>query len=177
MKVEILLMILYIILFIVNYKNNKLKFFLASAMSLIWVNVASEQYGYTNEMIKFLGMNSFPLFAWPAGILIMDYIFQKIKYSKLKSFHFLQIVFVSLVFIITLEYTGYHILGIQNAATAQYEGLAICDCLHAPPWMKFVYFAMAPAFFLIYNLIITLYQPIRLKLLEIMGIIQTEKVN
>lgn len=174
MKIEILLMILYTILFIVYFKKNKLKLILATLMSIVWVNLAAEQYSYTSEMIKILGMNSFPLFAWPIGILFMDYVFTKIKFSKSKTIHLLIMIFVSLVFMISIEYIGYHIIGIQNGATSQYPGLTICDCLHAPPWMQFVYFAMAPLFFCIYTSINLLVPPIRLMLLELTGKLQTK---
>ena len=49
--------------------------------------------------------------------------------------------------LILAEVLGYHVFEIRNAATGMYPGLPICDCIHAPPWMQAVYFALGPLYY------------------------------
>ena len=42
---------------------------------------------------------------------------------------------------------GYYLFNIHNIATSQFPGLPICNCIHAPTWMKIVYFSMGPVYY------------------------------
>ena len=52
-----------------------------------------------------------------------------------------------------IETISYHILEIRNLATANYKGLPICNCVHAPLWMQISYFIIGPLYFLVLNIL------------------------
>jgi hypothetical protein len=119
---------------------------LATLMAVIWVQFAKEYYGYKYDYLKIFGMNTLPLMAWTLTLLgwgeMCNYLRFKSKLHKflffVPSFWFLLILF---------ETVAYHVLEIRNTMTGNYVGLPFCNCLHAPTWMKFVYFSMGPLFY------------------------------
>ena len=117
-------------------------FFAASVIGLIWTFLARSQYGYNQDMYVVLGLNFFPLFGWPLGLFASYLIYEKMNHKR-KALIFVVLYCCVLIF---LETTAYHIFNIKNVATAQYDGLPICDCLHAPGWMQLTYFLMGPVY-------------------------------
>ncbi|MFH1533469.1 MAG: hypothetical protein ABID64_00885 [Nitrospirota bacterium] len=123
---------------------------MASVLSVAWVYIASNQYGYNSEMLKIFGLNTYPLFAWAIVLFIFVnlYFFLEnvLEFSgKIKKILLFMGLYWSLL--ILGETIWYHVFDIQNVATAMYSGLPICDCLHAPLWMQVSYFAMGPVYF------------------------------
>lgn len=139
-------------LFIATKRYNDLKRLgVATAIGVIWMLLAKDMYGYVTDSLAFFGYNVFPLFTVPIALIGLWVIYKAVQrllfiehfWSKLLLFT----VFINWPIVILIEYAGYHWLGIQNASTAMYPGIAFCDCLHAPLWMQITYFAFGPIFF------------------------------
>jgi len=160
-RADLVIMVVYILIlpyvYLTNRKSELMFLFLASALSVLWALLARDQYGYNTDFISFYGYNIFPLFAWAAGLFAMRVLFNNIsnyfpkdsEYRKFAKFSF-----IYFFLLVTAEYLAYHHLNIQNISTSQYQGLPFCDCLHAPRWMQFSYFAMGPVFFILSTLVV-----------------------
>ncbi len=142
------------------YLTNRKKFIphylLAIAVGIVWMTVGHGQYGYNQDYLNVLGFNAYPLFGWPIGLfgmyLIYIHVRRYIKHNKLVY----QLGLYSIIYWILLlagETVFYHVFNVHNEATAQYIGLPICDCLHAPAWMQLVYFSLGPLYFIIIKLL------------------------
>ena len=130
-------------------KSSVVYFFTASILSILWSLYARDFYGYNSEFTLLFGLNSFPLFAWATGLYAMGVLFDSIIYylpSKSVYKNALIICIFYFTLLISVEYIGYHYLNIRNDQTAVYAGLPYLNCLHAPRWMQFSYFAMGPIF-------------------------------
>ena len=122
-----------------------------TVMSIIFVAfIAKNEYGYTRNFSTILGINLFPLFAWPVGLFFAYLIYSHYEHL-LKKHTFLKQFLLFIAFywpmLIIAETIGYYSLEIHNATTAMYTGLPFCNCMHAPPWMQASYFLMGPIFF------------------------------
>lgn len=130
-------------------------FMLASVVALTWMLLAKSQYGYNQEIISVWGINLFALFAWASGLFGVYLVFSHLeakfpresRYQKMGLF----LVFYWPV-LIGAETLFYHVFNLHNLASASYEGLPVCDCLHAPPWMQLSYFALGPIYYLLCHL-------------------------
>ncbi|MEI7828720.1 MAG: hypothetical protein WCI31_03065 [Prolixibacteraceae bacterium] len=119
---------------------------LATLMAVIWVQFAKEYYGYKYDYLKIFGMNTLPLMAWTLTLLGWGEMCNYLRFkSKIRKFLFFVPTFWFLL--ILFETVAYHVLEIRNTMTGNYVGLPFCNCLHAPTWMKFVYFSMGPLFY------------------------------
>ncbi len=152
---DTLLMTVYLLAYPYILLTNRRKalsyLILASSVSLIWMLIANNQYSYNRRMFKVFGLNAFPLFAWALGLFSIYLVYAHWEHIlKLNSFLHKMLLFLALYWpsLIMVETLGYHVFNIQNLAAAQYPGLPICNCLHAPPWMKLSYFALGPIYFL-----------------------------
>ncbi len=119
---------------------------LATLMAVIWVQFAKEYYGYKYDYIKIFGMNTLPLMAWTLTLLGLGEVCNHLKFKR-KILNFLIFVPSFWFLLILFETVAYHILEIRNTMTGSYIGLPFCNCLHAPTWMKMVYFAMGPVYY------------------------------
>jgi hypothetical protein len=141
---------LYPYLFLTARKTAFYHLYVSSFIALIWMLIANNQYGYNRKMLTFFGLNSYPLFAWAAGLfaayLIYSHWEHKLHYA---SFVKKMLLFVAIywVILISVETIAYHIFNIKNLSTAVYAGLPLCDCIHAPKWMQLSYFALGPIYF------------------------------
>ncbi len=160
-RADLVIMMVYLLLvpyiYITNRKSTLLYLALASILSVLWAIFARDQYGYNTEFINIYGVNIFPLFAWAAGLFAMRILFDNLvsffpKDSEYRKFAKFSIIYF--ILLVSAEYIAYHHLNIQNVSTSQYEGLPFCDCLHAPRWMQFSYFAMGPFFFILSTLVV-----------------------
>jgi hypothetical protein len=142
-------LILYLIL---TKRIKKIPYLIISfIISLIWILLAKDYYMYNKEFIMILKINIFPLFAWTSGLFTLYLLYSYlIKYLKLKKeiLIFLLFIFIYFSLLILGETIGYHYLDIKNDQTAQYPGIIICDCIHAPKWMQISYFMLGIIFFL-----------------------------
>ena len=142
-------------LFLKKIKNLILYFGIASLVSLVWILIARNQYGYNFDFIKIFDTSIFPFYAWSL-CLIINYDFYLHYQKKLKKNFFVHLLIFSLIYwivLISAETIAYHVLIIRNAATGMYLGLPICDCIHAPRWMQASYIMMGPIYFSICYLI------------------------
>jgi len=141
---------LYPYLFLTARKSAFYHLYVSSLIALIWMLIANTQYGYNREILIVFGLNTFPLFAWAAGLfaayLIYSHWEHKLKYA---GFVKKMILFVAIYWpiLISVETIAYHVFNIKNLSAAVYVGLPICDCIHAPRWMQFSYLAMGPIYF------------------------------
>lgn len=119
---------------------------LATLMAVIWVQFAKEYYGYKYDYLKIVGMNTLPLMAWTLTLLGLGEVCNHLKFKR-KILNFLIFVPSFWFLLILFETVAYHILEIRNTMTGNYIGLPFCNCLHAPTWMKMVYFAMGPVYY------------------------------
>ncbi len=129
---------------------------LASAVALIWMIFAHDYYGYNFSTFNFFGLNSFGLFAWAAGLFVSYLLYSHWEYKiQSNSLWKKLLLFIFLYWITMLfaETFAYHVLDIKNLTNAVYSGLPICNCLHAPNWMKIAYFLIGPIYFLFCELL------------------------
>jgi hypothetical protein len=119
---------------------------LATLIAIIWVQFAKGYYGYKYDYLVVFGMNTLPLMAWALAMLGLSEVCNYLKLSR-KIFYFLIFVPAFWFLLILFETVAYHILEIRNTMTGSFAGLPFCDCIHAPTWMKVVYFAMGPVYY------------------------------
>lgn len=140
--------ILYLV--VTKRTNLFLHFAAASAIAALWAYIGRGEYGYNQPFLVVGGINLFPLFGWAAGLFATYLLFSHEEHVfRLKGFGnqlclFLAIYWPLLIF---AETVAYHVFNIHNVASASYQGLPLCDCLHAPRWMQALYFAMGPLYF------------------------------
>ncbi|MFA6992197.1 MAG: hypothetical protein WC269_02860 [Candidatus Gracilibacteria bacterium] len=123
---------------------------LAFLFALAWLLVGGDQYGYNHNFGEILGLNLFPLICWGFGLFAMFLIYEFAeKYIKPKRLAVKLALFAGIYWplLVVAETVGYYTFNIQNVATAMYEGLPICDCMHAPWWMQIAYFLIGPFYF------------------------------
>lgn len=149
-----LLIIVYILLlfYLFLFRKVLLKYLLVSSIvSLVWILIANNQYGYNKDVLFIFGLNTFPLFAWALGLfavyLIYLYVLKKFEFVGIKK----GLLFVAFYWplLILGETIGYHVFNFKNLSAAVYAGLPICNCLHAPLWMQVAYFGLGPLYFVI----------------------------
>ena len=147
---------LYPYLFLTARKSAFYHLLVSSIIALAWVIIAKNQYGYNREMVLIFGLNSYPLFAWAAGLFGIYLIYSHWEHI-LKEQGWLKKMLLFIAFywplLISVETIAYHIFNIKNLSTAAYAGLPICDCIHAPRWMQISYLALGPIYFGICELI------------------------
>lgn len=120
--------------------------FLATLIAVLWVHFAKEFYGYKIDYLVIFGMNTLPLLAWTLALLGLSEVCNNLKLRK-KSLYFLVFILTFWFLLILFETIAYHVLEVRNTMTGNYAGLPICDCIHAPTWMKVVYFSMGPIYY------------------------------
>jgi len=151
---DYLLIIAYILLipyFLITERTFMFKHMLvSSAIAFLWMMVGKNQYAYNQEFLLIFGINTFSLFAWALGLLLAYMIYSHYEHV-LKKEGFLPKLLLFVAFywplLIAVETIAYHVFNIHNVATAAYQGLPLCNCMHAPAWMKAVYFMMGPLYF------------------------------
>ena len=122
----------------------------AFLVALVWVLLASNQYSYNKDFLILFGFNSFPLFAWSLGLFAMYVIYSYYEKSLNSESYLSKILLFSALYwplLLIAEKIGFEIFNIQNIAASGYETLAVCNCLHAAPWMQFSYLFLGPLFF------------------------------
>lgn len=124
----------------------------AVIVAFIWVVVAAflGAYEYNSNFLAVAGFNFLPFFAWTTGLFGVYIIYSHYEYRLKKHTYFRRLFLFFLFFIVVLiafETIGYHVFNIQNTVKANYPGLPICDCIHAPRWMQTTYFLLGPIYF------------------------------
>ena len=116
----------------------------------------------TSSLLDKTDLNSLLFLISDYSLIILGFLFSILYWkigpylneSKSNIFKFAKFSFIYFFLLVTAEYLAYHHLNIQNISTSQYQGLPFCDCLHAPRWMQFSYFAMGPVFFILSTLVV-----------------------
>ncbi len=122
----------------------------SSAVALVWMFIAKNEYMYNQDFLTLAGINLFPLFAWATGLFAIYVIYSHYEHIlNEQGFVRKLLLFIAFYFpfLIGTETIAYHLFNIHNIAAAAYRGLPICDCIHAPRWMQAAYFAIGPIFF------------------------------
>ena len=122
-------------------------FLSAFVISLTWSYFARDMYSYNMDFPVIFGINSYPLICWTlaltAGCLLVNYLLKQLHITRF-TLRLLGTIGFYFVAVVIAETVGYHVFGVKDTSTAQYPGLPLCDCLHAPGWMQFAYFALGP---------------------------------
>lgn len=150
-----LLITLYIFLcpflLLTTRKKAFYRLIVASIVALFWGAIANDMYSYNLKMFTLYGITVFPIIAWAVGLFTIYIIYSKTEaFINIDSMLKKAVLFTLLywLFLISVETISYHLIGFHNLATASYSGLPICDCLHAPNWMKVAYLFIGPLYFL-----------------------------
>ena len=128
----------------------------SSAVALIWMLIAKNEYSYNQDFLIIWGIDLFPLFSWATGLFAIYVIYSHYEHIlNEQSFIHKLLLFIAFYFpfIIGAETIAYHFFNIYNIAAVAYPGLPICDCIHAPRWMQAAYFAMGPIFFAVCHIL------------------------
>jgi len=124
---------------------------MAFFVALSWVLFAKNEYGYNRNFLAIMGVNLYPLFSWALGLFAVYLIYSHYEH-KLNEQTFLQKLGLFVVFywplLIIVETVAYHFLNVRNLVAAEYGGLIVCDCIHAPVWMQISYFLIGIIFFI-----------------------------
>ncbi len=119
-------------------------------VSFVWIYFGKSQYAYNHIFFKIGEFAWFPFLAWSFGLFLVYsiylFLFKKINTNFIDKFFIFSFLYWTLLIIV--ETLGYHFFNIHNLAAAGYKGLPICDCMHAPLWMKMVYFMLGPLYFI-----------------------------
>ena len=138
--------------------HNLLVAVLAFAVAATWTYATRQMYDYNLAFATVFGVSVFPVIAWTIaltlGYTLITAFFKHVGIRPIPlQFLIMCVVYVATVVIV--ETIGYHVVGIQNLGTSQYVGLPLCDCLHAPRWMQFGYFALGPLHWILVKIAIT----------------------
>lgn len=128
--------------------HSLLHLFLSTIVAIIWVYIARTNYGYNHIYWTVFGMNLLPLMAWSLGLLAVVELFNYIRFRK-KLFNFLLFVPLFWISLIIIESYAYHVIVIRDTMSGNTIGLPFCNCIHAPNWMRAVYFTMGPVYYAI----------------------------
>ncbi len=142
-----------ILYLIITHRSNLFEHLAVSTvLALVWAVVGRHEYGYNQTFVAIGGVNLFPLFVGATGLFATYLLFshQELRH-RAKGFQHQLFVFLAIYWplLIFVETIAYHVFNIRNVAAAEYPGLPICDCMHAPPYMQAVYFLMGPLYFAI----------------------------
>jgi hypothetical protein len=111
-----------------------------------WVYLARDHYDYNYGYYSVAGMNLLALMSWSLGMFGVLEIFNHFVFRR-KIIHFLIFVLIFWVLLIFIETWAFHVIKIRNIATGTDIGLPLCNCIHAPWWMRTVYFSMGPSYY------------------------------
>lgn len=128
--------------------NSFLHLILSTCIAFLWVYSARNYYGYNYTYYSVAGMNLLPLAAWSLGLLSVSEILNHFVFEK----KIVRLLIFTLVFwsaLLLLETYAFHVIRIRNISTGSNTGLPFCNCIHAPWWMRIVYFFMGPVYYII----------------------------
>ena len=124
----------------------------SSGLAFLWLVIARGEYGYNQDFLTVGGFNLFPFFAWSVGLLGVYLVYSHYEHYRESKSVLMKFIIFTLIFwilLISAEIIAYHIFDIKNLSAANYAGLPLCECIHAPRWMQAGYFLMGPIFFIV----------------------------
>ena len=113
-------------------------------MSILWMIMGRKMYNYNKTIPRIFGLSVFPLVAWTVGLFVLSIIYYSLMTLFTKITAIMIILPLYWALLIAAEYVGYHVFSLHNVEAAKYPPLPLFNCLHAPTWMKIVYFSMGP---------------------------------
>lgn len=119
---------------------------LSTLIAICWVYIARENYGYNHKYITIFHVNILPLLAWSLGLLGVSEIFNHFR-SKRRIVNLILFIPVFWFLLLLIETYAFHVIEIRDTMSGNSIGLPFCNCLHAPWWMRIVYFSMGPAYY------------------------------
>lgn len=119
---------------------------ISTLIAIGWVYFAKGNYGYNHAYISIAGMNILPILAWALGLIGVSEIFNHFK-SKRKVLNFILFIPVFWILLILIETYAFHVIEIRDTMSGSSIGLPFCNCIHAPLWMRIVYFSMGPVYY------------------------------
>jgi hypothetical protein len=119
---------------------------ISTFIAIAWVYFAQANYGYNHEYITIAGMNILPLLAWALGLIGVSEIFNHFI-TKRKLLNFILFIPVFWILLILIETYAFHVIEIRDTMSGNSIGLPFCNCIHAPWWMRIVYFTLGPVYF------------------------------
>lgn len=101
-------------------------------------------YNYNKKFPQIFGLSIFPLFGWSIGLFVLALIYDMLMKFFPKTMTIIIVIPLYWILLIVAEYVGYHVFSVHNESAAKYPPLPFINCLHAPTWMKIVYFSLGP---------------------------------
>ena len=102
-----------------------------------------QEYAYTSANVYLGRINLFPLIGWTAGLVLLREAYENLRMSN--RFVVISAIYIFVLF--TLEYVGYHVLGIRIAGDMpSLFGLGI---IHGPPIIHWFYVLAGPVYLLV----------------------------
>jgi hypothetical protein len=151
-KADIVLIVFWFIIAIYSlFLKRYSSFFhltISTFIAFMWVYIARDNYGYNYNYTTLAGMNLLPVMAWALGMTGALEIFSNFIIRR-KMIRFLAFSLAFWVLLIIVETYAFHIINIRDIASGNNVGLPFCNCIHAPWWMRIVYFSMAPGYYAI----------------------------
>lgn len=119
---------------------------LSTLIAFGWVYIARNNYGYNYTYYTIAGMNLLSILSWALGMIGVSEIFNHIHF---KNYFLRFIIFVPVfwVLLILIETYAFHIIEIRDTMSGNSMGLPFCNCIHAPWWMRIVYFTLGPSYY------------------------------
>ncbi len=134
--------IFFLLFFFIKYKKKIGQELIIAFLFALFITSYVE-YIYKGINLTIGTINIFPLVGWTAGLVLLREIYEKIHIKY-------KIVYVSilyLILIISVEYIGYHTLGIQ--LDSNYPGVFGLDVIHTPPFQQVFYLTAGPIYLLV----------------------------
>lgn len=151
-QADVVLILFWVFIGIYTWLSKRydsfMHFILSTCIAFLWVWCARNNYGYNYTYYSVAGLNLLPIAAWSMGLLFVSEILNHFAIEKIM----IRLVVFTLLYwcaLITIETYAFHVIGIRNISTGNSNGLPFCNCIHAPWWMRIVYFSMGPVYYII----------------------------
>lgn len=149
-QADIVLLFSWVIIFVYTLITRRyislLHLLLSTIIAIIWVYIAQGNYGYNHKYMIIAGMNTLPVLAWSLGLIGVSEIFNHFR-TKRKILNFVLFIPVFWILLILIETYAFHVIVIRDTMSGNSFGLPFCNCIHAPWWMRIVYFTLGPAYY------------------------------
>jgi hypothetical protein len=147
---DVVLFISWFVIAIYTISLRRYKSFLhliiSTCIAIFWVYMARDYYDYNFTYYKVAGMNLLAVLSWALGLVGILEVFNHFVFKK-RIIQFLVFALIFWIVLILIETYAFHVIVIRNTATGSNIGLPFCNCIHAPWWMRIVYFTMGPAYY------------------------------
>lgn len=151
-QADVVLIIIWVFIGIYTWLNKRYDsfthFIISTCIAFLWVWCARNNYGYNYTYYSVAGLNLLPIAAWSMGLLFVSEILNHFAVEK-KVIRLVAFTLLYWCALLAIESYAFHVIGIRNISTGNSIGLPLCNCIHAPWWMRIVYFSMGPVYYII----------------------------